>query len=153
MHCLSLIPGTSTGEIFETCGFSARRSREVRRMLAHRIASLWSSHSAIFQLCGCLKLSSLYRHWQLCFILQQNLSIIRWWIGMYLPESATKSTMSRPWASNLEMSISRVELGAGIIWFARVMLALRESFLPKYTSQLGPPLCRKSLQLKLNLQP
>lgn len=35
--------------------------------------------------------------------------------------------------------MSSVKLGAGILLLASLKLAVRESFLPEYTSQVGPP--------------
>lgn len=57
-----------------------------------------------------------------------------------VPDNATKSPMSRPCCWKLAMRLLRVEFGAGINCLAPLKLAVRESFLPKWTFHPGPPL-------------
>jgi len=49
--------------------------------------------------------------------------------------------MSSPLSLNLVRMVSNVLLGAGMLLFEPLMLAPRESLLPKGTTQLGPPVC------------
>jgi len=58
-----------------------------------------------------------------------------------VPDRATRSTMSSPLSLNLVRMVSNVLLGAGMLLFEPLMLAPRESLLPKGTTQLGPPVC------------
>jgi len=44
-----------------------------------------------------------------------------------------------PRALNLEMSWLRLDVGAGMPLFAADLLAVLASFLPSFTSQVGPP--------------
>ena len=54
------------------------------------------------------------------------------------------SLVERPLAENLEMRLLSDEVGGGICLLALDMLALLESLLPSFTSQLGPPSCKTS---------
>lgn len=55
------------------------------------------------------------------------------------PDSATRSTRSRPWRLNLVRIVLKVWLGAGMSLLDPLKLAPLESLLPRGTSQFGPP--------------
>nr|ACR36203.1 unknown [Zea mays]ACR36516.1 unknown [Zea mays] len=58
---------------------------------------------------------------------------------VWLPRSATRSTMSRPWSLNFVMMVGRVLLGAGMSLLEPCTLAPRESLRPSGTIHPGPP--------------
>ena len=64
---------------------------------------------------------------------------MKWISTRSLPDRATRSTMLSPLSLNLVKMVWNVLLGAGMLLFEPLMLAPRESLLPKGTSQLGPP--------------
>lgn len=59
--------------------------------------------------------------------------------GQLVPDRATRSTMSSPCRLNLVRMVWKVLFGAGMSLLDPLRLAPLESFLPKGTSQLGPP--------------
>lgn len=56
-----------------------------------------------------------------------------------IPDKATKSRGERPFALNRSIRASRVEVGGGMAPLTAAKLAVWESLLPNFTSQLGPP--------------
>lgn len=58
-----------------------------------------------------------------------------------VPTRATRSVRSSPWSLNLVTIVSNVELTRGMLLLEAIKLAAFASLLPKYTSQLGPPVC------------
>jgi hypothetical protein len=82
-------------------------------------------------------------------LLNRKISIIviidnlfrKYYMYIYIPESATRSIVLRPWAANLDFSSVRFKKGAGRVWLASALFAVRLSLLPSGTGQLGPPVC------------
>lgn len=62
-------------------------------------------------------------------------------MGFILPERATMSLSVRPAFWKLATSVATLELGPGILLFAAVLLAVKLSLLPVWTSHPGPPDC------------
>lgn len=58
---------------------------------------------------------------------------------MNVPESATISLVERPLPENEEMRVLKLEVGAGMLLFAALRLAVVESLLPSRTVHDGPP--------------
>lgn len=58
-----------------------------------------------------------------------------------IPDSVTKSRVSRPWTVKEALSWSSVKKGAGRFWFARVRIAVKLSLLPNGIGHPGPPPC------------
>jgi hypothetical protein len=59
--------------------------------------------------------------------------------NIYLPESATMSLAERPTFLNFCTRVATPDVGAGRLVLAPCRLAVRLSFRPTSTSQLGPP--------------
>lgn len=59
--------------------------------------------------------------------------------GEKLPERATRSLVESPRLLKREIRRLRSEVGGGIPLLAADRLAVLESLLPSFTSQLGPP--------------
>jgi hypothetical protein len=57
----------------------------------------------------------------------------------YIPDNATKSLEERPTALNIEVSVLRLEVGAGMAVLAADWLAVLASLLPSFTFHVGPP--------------
>eukprot|EP00268_Persea_americana_P064092 TRINITY_DN8396_c0_g1_i1.p2 TRINITY_DN8396_c0_g1~~TRINITY_DN8396_c0_g1_i1.p2 ORF type:complete len:177 (+),score=22.35 TRINITY_DN8396_c0_g1_i1:670-1200(+) len=55
------------------------------------------------------------------------------------PDRATMSLAERPLELKLEISLLRLEVGAGMLVFAADRLAVLASLLPNFTFQVGPP--------------
>jgi hypothetical protein len=66
---------------------------------------------------------------------------IQIWIRgiIIIPDNATKSLVERPTALNIEVSVLRLEDGAGMAVLAADWLAVLASLLPSFTFQVGPP--------------
>lgn len=64
-----------------------------------------------------------------------------------VPESATMSFKLRFTFWNLATRFPMVEFGPGMMLFASALLAVKLSFLPIWTSQLGPPDCKLKVQI------
>ena len=58
------------------------------------------------------------------------------------PERATMSLNESPTFWNLATNVGTVEFGPGMLLVAAALLAPKLSFLPIWTSQLGPPDCK-----------
>jgi len=58
----------------------------------------------------------------------------------------------RPCNKNFEMMVWIFELGMGILVLASSKLALLESFLPRGTSQYGPPACPVAFIVKMDIE-
>lgn len=59
--------------------------------------------------------------------------------SIIVPDSATKSLVESPRVLNLDISWLRFEVGLGMSLLAADWLAVLESLLPSFTSQVGPP--------------
>lgn len=59
--------------------------------------------------------------------------------SIIVPDSATKSLVESPRVLNLDISWLRFEVGLGMPLLAADWLAVLESLLPSFTSQVGPP--------------
>ena len=75
------------------------------------------------------------------WFISKNLEFSFWVRFFQVPESATISFAERPWLLKLEMRFWRLKEGPGMLLFAPEKLAVVESLLPSFTSQLGPPSC------------
>jgi hypothetical protein len=60
-----------------------------------------------------------------------------------VPDSATRSTLSSPCLWKNLIRRCNVAFGGGRFLLASFMFAVFESFLPKGSSQYGPPLCEE----------
>ena len=60
-------------------------------------------------------------------------------INYYIPDRTTISFVERPWAWKDEMRALRLDVGAEMLLFAALRLAVFESLLPSCTVHVGPP--------------
>jgi hypothetical protein len=54
------------------------------------------------------------------------------------------SFWERPCAAKSEVRLARPDVGGGMLLLAPLKLAVLESLLPTFTSQLGPPSCMRA---------
>jgi len=62
--------------------------------------------------------------------------------NIFIPESATRSVVSRPWIVKASFSWVRLKAGFGSLSLARVRFAVKLSLLPNGTFQSGPWACK-----------